>query len=42
MITFQPEGGLEDTISNLQEQGVEFPAGVSEYDWGRIATLESI
>lgn len=42
VITFQPEGGLENTISRLQEQGVEFPAGVSEHDWGRIATLEPI
>ncbi len=42
VITFQPEGGLENTISSLQEQGVEFPAGISEHDWGRIATLETI
>ena len=42
VITFQPEGGLEDAISSLQEQGVEFSAGVSEHDWGRIAALESI
>ncbi len=38
--TFQPEGGLEDTISSLQEQGAEFLAGISEYDWGRIATFK--
>ena len=42
VITFQPEGSLEDTVSGLQEQGVEFPAGISEHDWGRVATLESI
>jgi predicted enzyme related to lactoylglutathione lyase len=27
-------------VSGLKEQGVEFPAGISEHDWGRVATFK--
>jgi predicted enzyme related to lactoylglutathione lyase len=40
VVTFQPEGGLDETVSSLKEQGVAFPAGISEHDWGRVATFE--
>jgi predicted enzyme related to lactoylglutathione lyase len=40
VLTFQPEGGLEATVSDLRERGVEFPAGVSEHEWGRVATFK--
>ena len=40
VVTFQPEGNLEETVSNLKEQGVEFPAEISEHAWGRVATFE--
>ena len=40
VVTFQPEGGLDETVSSLKEQGVEFPAGISEHDWGRVATFK--
>ncbi len=40
VITFQPEGGLDETVSSLKEQGVEFPAEISEHDWGRVATFK--
>jgi predicted enzyme related to lactoylglutathione lyase len=40
VVTFQPEGSLEDTISELQNQGVEVPAGISEHPWGRVATFK--
>ena len=40
VVTFQPEGNLEETVSNLKEQGVEFPAEISEHAWGRVATFK--
>ena len=40
VVTFQPESSLEDTVSELQNQGVEVPAGVSEHPWGRVATFK--
>ena len=40
VVTFQPEGSLDETVSSLKEQGVEFPAGISEHDWGRVATFK--
>lgn len=40
VVTFQPESNLEDTVSELQNQGVEVPAGISEHPWGRVATFK--
>ncbi|QIN81778.1 hypothetical protein GBA63_03345 [Rubrobacter tropicus] len=40
VVTFQPEASLEDTVSELQNQGVEVPAGISEHPWGRVATFK--
>ena len=40
VITFQPEGGIEDAKRQLEQKGVDFPAEVSEHPWGRIATFE--
>lgn len=40
VVTFQPEGSLEDTVSGLKEKGVEFPAEISEHPWGRVATFK--
>jgi predicted enzyme related to lactoylglutathione lyase len=34
VVTFQPEGSLVATVSNLKEQGVEVPAEISEHPWG--------
>jgi len=39
VVTFQPEGGLEEAISDLKQQGVEVPAEISEHPWGRVATF---
>ena len=35
-----PEASLEQTISDLQNDGVEVPAGISEHPWGRVATFK--
>lgn len=40
VVTFQPESSLEDTVNELQNQGVEVPAGISEHPWGRVATFK--
>ncbi len=37
VITFQPDGGIEEEVQRLQDAGVEFPGGISEHPWGRIA-----
>jgi catechol 2,3-dioxygenase-like lactoylglutathione lyase family enzyme len=42
VITFQPEDGLDAAVEDLKGRGVEFPAEVSEHDWGRVATLGAI
>jgi predicted enzyme related to lactoylglutathione lyase len=39
VVTFQPEGSLEEAVSSLAERGVEFPAEISEHEWGRVATF---
>ena len=39
VITFQPEGGLDAAVEDLGGRGVDFPAGISEHDWGRVATF---
>jgi len=40
VITFQPESGLEATVEDLKSKTVEFPAGISEHEWGRVATFK--
>src|SRR3712207_7745028 len=40
VVTFQPEGSLDESVSSLKEQGVEFSAEISEHDWGRVATFK--
>jgi len=40
VVTFQPEAGLDATIEDLKARGVQFPAEVSEHDWGRVATFK--
>ncbi len=39
VIAFQPEAGLDAAVDELKGRGVEFPAGISEHDWGRVATF---
>ena len=37
VITFQPEGSLDDEVSRLQ--GVDFADGITDQPWGRIAAF---
>jgi predicted enzyme related to lactoylglutathione lyase len=40
VITFRPEVGLEAAVEELKGKGVEFPAEISEHEWGRVATFK--
>jgi catechol 2,3-dioxygenase-like lactoylglutathione lyase family enzyme len=41
VITFQhEEGSLEEAVEELKSRGVEFPAEISDHDWGRVATFK--
>jgi catechol 2,3-dioxygenase-like lactoylglutathione lyase family enzyme len=41
VLTFQLEAiSLEEGAQDLKSNGVEFPAGISEHDWGRVATFK--
>jgi predicted enzyme related to lactoylglutathione lyase len=40
VVTFQPKAGLETTLNDLKDQGIEVPAGISEHPWGRVATFK--
>ena len=40
VVTFRPEGSLEQTVGDLKEQGVEVPAGISEHSRARVATFK--
>jgi predicted enzyme related to lactoylglutathione lyase len=40
VVTFQPRAGLEKTVDDLKNYGVEVPAGISEHPWGRVATFK--
>jgi len=39
VVSFQPDGGLDDAVQELQAQGVSFAGGISEHPWGRIAAM---
>jgi predicted enzyme related to lactoylglutathione lyase len=40
LLTFQPEGSLEDEVSRLEDSGVQFVGDISEHPWGRIASFK--
>ncbi len=40
VITFQPEGSIDDEVAHLQQEGVEFTGGISDHEWGRIAPFK--
>lgn len=40
VLAFQPDGGIEDAVSELEGKGVSFAGGVSEHPWGRIAAFK--
>ena len=40
VITFQPDGGIDDEVERLRGAGVEFSGGISDHPWGRIAPFK--
>ena len=40
MITFTPEGSIDDEVERLRSAGVTFTGGVSDHPWGRIAPFK--
>ena len=36
VITFQPEGSIEDELARLQARGASIEGEISEHSWGRI------
>ena len=40
VISFQPEGELDDEVTRLKGVGVEFTGDVSEHPWGRIVPFK--
>ncbi len=40
VISFQPEGDIEDEVKRLEGSGVKFIGGISDYEWGRIAAFK--
>lgn len=40
VISFQPDGSLDDEVERLRGLGVEFPGGISDHPWGRIAPFQ--
>ena len=40
VISFQPDGDLDEAKRDLEDRGVEFPTEISEHPWGRIVTFK--
>jgi predicted enzyme related to lactoylglutathione lyase len=39
ILTFQPDGGIEDEVTRLKGEGVTFSGEISDHPWGRIAAF---
>ena len=40
VITFTPDGSIDDEVERLTRAGVEFIGGISDHPWGRIAPFK--
>jgi predicted enzyme related to lactoylglutathione lyase len=40
VISFTPDSSIDEEVSRLSEQGVEFTGGISDHPWGRIAPFK--
>ena len=40
VITFTPDGSIDDEVDRLTRAGVEFIGGISDHPWGRIASFK--
>jgi len=39
VISFQPDGDIAAEVERLHGAGIEFPGGISDHEWGRIAAF---
>ncbi len=40
VITFQPDGSIDDEVARLKSAGVQFTGEISDHPWGRIAPFK--
>jgi predicted enzyme related to lactoylglutathione lyase len=40
VISFTPDGGIDDEVARLKSAGVDFTGGISDHPWGRIAPFK--
>ncbi|WIE75880.1 VOC family protein [Curtobacterium sp. MCSS17_007] len=40
VVSFQPDGDIEDEVADLRSKGVEFAGGISEHPWGKIVPFQ--
>ncbi len=40
VISFQPDGSIEDEVERLKQAGVNFTGDISSYEWGRIVPFK--
>ena len=40
VITFQPDGSIDDEFERLRQAGVNFTGDISDHEWGRVAPFK--
>lgn len=40
VISFQPDGAIEEEVERLRDKGVDFTGDISDHDWGRIVPFK--
>jgi predicted enzyme related to lactoylglutathione lyase len=40
VVSFQPDGSIDEEVERLTQGGVEFTGGISDHPWGRIAPFK--
>lgn len=40
VVSFQPDGSIEDEVADLRSKGVEFAGDISEHPWGKIVPFK--
>ena len=40
VVSFQPDGSIDEEVERLTQAGVDFTGGISDHPWGRIAPFK--